>query len=504
METIKLTKKLLYAFTLLLVLLTGCKKDDEETPRPDPGQDPGTPPTENTLTARAGKDTTIQAGSLLELDGTASKDSKNETFSYQWVILTKPAGSTVNLYDANTASPSLTPDQVGEYEIELTISNDKHSSKDRVKVTAIAATPLEITDDIDVETVLEDRITDPNFADYIVTTDIGVSAELTIKPGVVIEFERGVRFSLENDGLIVAKGTADSKIKFVGVEKTSGFWRGIIIYSKSNANVFEHVEIKHAGSNTMLSNIKAALTLFGYESTISLNNSSVSENEGYGMFVSDGGVLRSFAKNTFSQNTEAGILLNANNVVNLDYESSFTGNNGRDVVEIFGTYIEDANKDEVVWTGFHDKTPYLITSDITVTTGWKINPAVSILMARSKSIAINASGYILAEGTATEKITITGAQSTAGFWRGIIIYSTSAMNRIKNAEISYSGSASLVSGIKTNIAIYGKDAILDIQDSEIKGCTGYGIYVSYGSLINGEAETSNTFSDNALGTILTD
>ncbi len=172
----------------------------------------------------------------------------------------KPATSTINLANASSAKPTFVPDQIGEYEIELTISNKAGSSKDKVMITATAAQPLALKDDIKVKTVLEDRIASPDLPDYVVNEGLTVDAELTIKPGVVIAFARDISFTVNSGGgLIIAKGEPNKKIKFTGVEKTKGYWKGIMVYSASNANEFENVEILYAGSQNMLSGIKSRL-----------------------------------------------------------------------------------------------------------------------------------------------------------------------------------------------------------------------------------------------------
>jgi hypothetical protein len=501
MESINLSKNIFYAIAFLLVFFTACK-DKNEDPKPD---NPGENPTENTLTANAGQDTTVQAGTLVKLNGSGSKDSKNQPFTYQWTVVTKPSGSIANIMSPTTVRPTFTPDKTGEYEIELTIANEKHQSKDRMKITSNVATPLDISSNITVQTILEDRIADPELPDYYVTTDISVTSELTIKPGVVIGFNRNTLFSISPDGLIIAEGTADKKIKFVGKEDKSGFWRGMIIYSASNENIINHVEITNAGSNTVLSATKAALTLFGGNKTqLAIKNTKIYKNDGYGFFASSGSVIREFANNEFSQNTEAGILLSAEMVSKLDYQSKFTGQNGRDVVEVFSSTIQNVNDADHNWKGFADKSAYFITGEFTVRTGWKLDPGVTIKVGRNVRIAVEQEGFINAVGTTTDKVVITGAQATAGYWRGLIIYTTSNQNIFKNVEISYGGSNALVSGKVVNLAVYGTNATISMKDCEVKGSAGYGIFVSYLAKINTDVATTNTFSNNTLGAIIDD
>ncbi|GAB3252567.1 hypothetical protein GCM10027347_11720 [Larkinella harenae] len=470
-------------FLTALLLVTSCKKTQPEPTAP--------------LVADAGLDQPVQVGQLVTLDGTASKDGQGKPLTFQWAITTKPAKSVVALTAPTTARPTFTPDEVGEYEITLTVSNGEGTSIDKVMVMASVAQPVTLNKDITVKTVLEDRILNPNLPDYIVPKDIAVKHELTINPGVVIAFERDVRFTVADGSILVAKGTAEKKIRFIGIGQTKGFWTGIMINSESNVNILEHVEILHAGSRPMIDNKKAGMTMFK-DAQIALKNTLFSQNDGYGLYAYSEAILREFSTNTFSNNTEAGILLSTENVAKLDAGSVFTSGNGRNVVEIQEGYIGSHNtKEEVVWGGFADKTPYRLLGSVTARTGWKLNPGVTIEVARDESITINEGGYLVAKGTVNQKVTLTGAGSGAAYWTGILNHSTSTQNSIEYADIRNAGSKVIVSGKRANLALYGDNATISVKNTRISGSGGYGIWVGYGSKINTDAPTSNAFDGNA-------
>lgn len=481
------------AFAILLsatFLVTGCKKDDVD-PTPAPS---------NTVTANAGADQEVQVGETVKLDGSASVDTKGAPLTFQWTIASKPAKSTAAISAATTAKPTFVADEVGDYELELTVSNANGTSKDKVKLAASVAQPVAIDKSITVKTVLTDRIANPDYPDYIVTKSITVSHELTINPGVVIAFERDTRMDInDGGGLIIAKGTPEKKIRFIGAEKTKGYWVGIMIYSGSNANVFENIEVMHAGSRALISGTKAGMALFGGgKAQIALKNSLFSQNDGYGLLVQEGGILREFATNSFTKNTEAGIVLDPANVDKLDATSVFTGENGRNVVEIKGYYLREGS--DITWGGFKDKTPYRLAGDFAVESGLTLSPGVTIEAARDVVMMINSKGYLIAKGTATEKVTFTGADRTSASWKGLMIYSNNSRNVIENAEISNGGSLVIVSGKKANLALYGGN--LSVKNTTIANGGGYGIFVSYSSKLNADASTVNTFKANAQDNVL--
>jgi hypothetical protein len=481
---------LLTLFALCLLLLTGCEEKNEVNP-------------DGLVVAVAGADQPVQIGQPVTLDGSASRDEQGKPLTYQWALLRKPATSNVTLAGATTPKPSFTPDEVGEYELELTVTSPNGKATDKVLVTATVAEPIAISASITVKTNLVDRVLNPDLPDYIVTKTIDVNHELTIEPGVVVAFERDVRLNInDNGGLLIARGTAEKKIKFVGVQKTKGYWVGMALYSGSNANLFEHVEVQHAGSRPVYSTIKSALFLSGgSRAQIALKNCLFTQNDGYGVYVYEGGQFSEFARNSFTNNTGAGILLDAANVVKLDQASTFTGGNGRNVVEVTPSSIKG---EEVTWAGFADKTPYRINGEFVVTTGWKLSPGVTLEMNRDAVIRINSDGYISAKGTDTGKVVFTGAENTPAYWRGIICYSSDTKNILENTEVRNAGSISLVSGKKANIAIYGNRSTMTIRTTRISGSGGHGVYVSSGASVNTDLSTVNTFENNTLANVLID
>jgi len=226
-----------------------------------------------------------------------------------------------------------------------------------------------------------------------------------------------------------------------------------------------------------------------------------SQNDGYGLYAQDGSILREFSANAFTQNTEAGILLSADNVAKLDAASTFTGGNGRNAVEIMTSALGGTN--DITWSGFADKTPYRVVGyELTVNTGFILAPGLTVEMTRDAIIRVNNPGYLTAKGTANQKITFTGIQNQASYWKGIITYSTNDRNVIEHAELSNAGSGILVSGKKAALVVYGGNAKLSVKASRINGSGGYGIYVGYGASVNADAATANTFEANALSSVM--
>lgn len=460
------------------LLLSSC----EEKPDPQP----------NTLEASAGADQQAQVGQTVTLTASASGQTGGESLTYLWNFIKKPAGSQATLTGANAATATFVPDLAGEYELEVTVSTSAGAKKDRVLVTT-GATAL-VLDHITVRTVLEDRIADPTLPDYLANKDIAVSAELTVKPGVVIAFAEDAVLEINDGGVLIAKGLAENKVRFTGEMARKGYWGGIVFYSNSSANEFLETEIEYAGSRQLTSDIKTSLLIHD-QARVTIKNTSITQSGGYGLYLADGSTLISFANNAFSQNTEAPVRLMAGHVAKLDAATAFTGSNGRDRVEVMRSALE--GNGEIVWPAFTDNTPYRFVGLVTAQTGWKLSPGITVEVAANEYIEIG-DGYLNAVGTPEKKITFTGVNKTAGYWNGIIFYSRHASNRLENVELSYAGGEELTASVKSGIAL-ASAASLQIKNSSITHSGGYGIHV-FGTepSLNADAETSNTFVSNAL------
>jgi len=95
--------------------------------------------------ANAGEDQTVRPDDLVNLNGTASADpDENYPLSYAWLIITRPAGSSAILSDADTSTPSFTVDMEGDYTIQLVVTDalGAESEPDTVVVSTANSKPV--------------------------------------------------------------------------------------------------------------------------------------------------------------------------------------------------------------------------------------------------------------------------------------------------------------------------------------------------------------------------
>jgi hypothetical protein len=94
--------------------------------------------------ADAGLDQTASRGTAAYLDGSGSSDMDGDLLSFQWTILSQPNGSTATLSRADQPSPYFTPDQEGNYVIQLIVIDAQGlaSSPDTVTVSTVNSSPV--------------------------------------------------------------------------------------------------------------------------------------------------------------------------------------------------------------------------------------------------------------------------------------------------------------------------------------------------------------------------
>jgi len=74
--------------------------------------------------------------SVVTLDGSGSFDV-DDPITFSWVFTSRPNTSTATLTDSTTSSPTFTPDLVGDYVVQLTVSDGRKTSSDSVTITVI-------------------------------------------------------------------------------------------------------------------------------------------------------------------------------------------------------------------------------------------------------------------------------------------------------------------------------------------------------------------------------
>lgn len=483
-------------FALILLILTACSEDADEI----------TPAKQNTLEAHAGEDQNVLINSEVILDGSASKNDDGTAFDYKWVLKYRPTGSSAFIVNAASAQAGFTPDKAGVYHIVLTISNDRFTATDEVRVMATTtdnpdeAQTIFIESDITQERLLEDVFTDPATPDYIVTKDIRVSALLSIQEGVIIEFEQDKGMLIMNGGALKAEGTSTRPITFTGMQKENGYWKGLSFATNNSLNDLSYVIVEYGGSSEFPESRRANISVPGDAisgGVLSMSNSTVRNSGGDGIYVGGMSFLSEFGEIALTDNSGTAIYCSPKNISQIDPNTLFAGN-GFNGVETGGMLHEGML---VSWHPLASGS-YKITSDLTIASALEIVPGANFKIAKNVMITVDAGGLLTANGTPGEKIIFEGTSTISeNAWRGIVFVS-GQQNSIDYAIVRNGGYSDLpgTTGGRTIIGVVHGGKLM-ITNSLIEKSTGWGITLEQGSLYNEDILTGNDYVATAIGSV---
>ena len=492
----KSKKELIKMFALILSMLsmiiwTSCTEEDPE---------PEDPTDEVKLVAAFSftpESPTI--GEEVTLDATTSFDESTTGFDINWAFTAMPEESDVELSNSTGIQATFTPDKIGDYVIELTITSFDGEVTDTKSstITVIPGGFIRLNGTIEADRILENiNEEDASLIDYLVDGNVQVLAGLTIQPGVKIAFQENTSLSITPTGTIIAEGTASDSIIFTSANDAGElYWKGIYVASGSNVNSIQYAQVSYAGNSDFDvtgSNYPAAIAI---ESTgnIKINNSTFTNNKGYAVYADDdGGQLNTFTNNHFEANVN-GVAVWMNEAADIDNTTTFLNNTGAEV-EIFSSNL--AEGEEITWHALSEDASYTISGNLNVNGTLNIEPGTSIKV--EEDVILRVYGAIIANGSETNMINFTSANESQDlYWKGIYIDSGDSRNLFNYTTISYAGNSEMDftgPNVKAGIGVDASGKV-SVINSVFTNNDGYALYIDDdgGQL---ETFTANHFENN--------
>ena len=304
-------------------------------------------------------------------------------------------------------------------------------------------------------------------------------------------FDENIAFNVL--GAIIAAGTTNDRITLTSSNINGGLvWKGIYVNSSSSLNELDYVDVSFAGNSTWNFTGTDFSAAVGVEANAKLEvlNSTITDSKDYGLYIQSGsGQLDGFERNHFENNMR-GVGLPTNEVDEIDINTTFTNNSFAEV-EIFGSTYEASRTS--TWQNLNGDAKYRVTGNVIIDGELTIAAGASFEFDENIEFFIN--GALIAKGTSTDRIVMTTSNVAGGIlWKGIYFNSSSSLNEIDFADISYGGRSNWNFTGSDFSAIIGIDLNrkLTITNSSISNSGAYGIFNK--GEINANANTSNTFS----------
>ena len=322
---------------------------------------------------------------------------------------------------------------------------------------------------------------------YRVTTNVTVSAPLTIEPGTVLEFTTNAGLRIGAGSTLRAEGTAANPIRLTSVSRDPNDWNGVGIFTSSD-NVLDHVVIENAGRRaTVINGFNYANFYLDSNARVAITNSTFSDagggGNGVGVYVEAASAeLVAFAGNTFARNGLAAMRITAQQVGQIGAGNQF----GVDTLAS-ARHIRVADstiRASATWRAVD--VPYrffgntiIEDPDATVT----IEAGATLEFTSTAGLRLNA-GTLRAEGTSAAGILFTSVSRNPNDWRGVGISSNSPDNSFTFVTLENAGVRNTeINGFNhAGLFVDGNSAIA-VSDSTFRttGDGGNGIYVEAAS-----------------------
>jgi len=459
------------AFLLAVILLISffsCNKGDSDA----------------NLIAEAGPDTTAQIGDTVSLDATSSF---GRDYDLIWNITSQPAGDTVLF--AETDSAFFIPSLNGTYSLKLRISKGNEWDEDFMTVIVAGAFPLHGT--ISNDTILG-RVNTGDEADYVVTSDLTIAATLDIIPGVIIEF-------LDGTGLIISE-TGQMEIENITFRTAANKWKGI--HLKGPRTVMVNCLIQDGGSASYTAEVtENANILLSGSAVASFSGNTFESSGGFGMVVKDNAVFRpdivsatpALSNNKFISNLSGPMLIPAGVLSRLT-SPDLSAETENTYVVIYESTYASGEASEAVMSDFG--LPYKLTGLVRFNKSLTVLPGSEVYFTRTAGMIVTGNFNII--GSSFNQVVIDGLTGSSGAWNGIYVKSGNTL--ITYASILNAGYRAL-DGL-TDAAALTVEGTITMQNSEVSGSSGMGIYLKDNAYIQyADNFSGNTLQNNATSAI---
>lgn len=355
--------------------------------------------------------------------------------------------------------------------------------------------------------------------DYLLEGSVRVTTELRVEPGTIVVAASDSRIVIDDAGRIIADGTAEERISFIGQVGVQGSWYGFCFSGTHLESVFNHVDIFWAGKvwtgGSQVCRAGIGSVNDGGE-PVHITNSVIVGAYTTGIDATEIR-LGNFSNNILAGHREYGLRTSPNNMGRLDDTTNYGGGgvtlpggqngaNGRQFVFVNSGVLDIVGETQywqpldVPYTVDRDDFPYS-TASLRIDEGSTavLLPGTTMIMGPEALIMVEFDGILVLSGEPDDPVRLIGQPQMPGTWEGIWMYGGGLF--AEYAEISFGGSESIVlEGNITFQRVYGPSHCSHLRNVTIRGSSTYGISVGddYEPFVHLE---NMTYENNAWGDV---
>ncbi len=476
------TLKIAFAFFAMVFCFSACSSDDEEE-------------TKNSEKSNASLITSFKFTNPT-VDATIDQEKKTIVAELPEGTVVTALAPTIVVSDKATVFPASGEAQdfskVVKYQVT---AEDGSTTVYSVTVSvkgenATVTDPQELNGTIDKHTTLKDLGLP---IDYIIDGTLWISgnATLTIEKGVTIAFaSSGSAIDVAGDCGLVMKGTKEDPIIFRGVPTNpgSGAWDRIALHSSRKENVWEYVEFINGGSNEEMVAILE-------EAKVTIKNCTFKGSDSDAIWVSDAATVLAAENNIFEDNAGYPIVVNDFRTLDTFSDNSFK-NNDNEMIRINAYWFNNGNK----YTLKNHGIPYFLHNGaraIDNGTTCTIEEGVTFIVKEAESVNFEYETKLIVKGTEKAPVTFKGLADDM-YWNGLFLdCSRSESINIDNLIVSEGGYED------NSQAIYiANDAKGTMKNVKVSNSNAYGIKLGNRGNEEPQISTENvTFENCKLGNV---
>jgi hypothetical protein len=318
-------------------------------------------------------------------------------------------------------------------------------------------------------------VNDTNKAvDYIINCVMDVEANITVEPGVVIQFAEDAGIVVRS-GFFKAIGTAEKPIQLKGSQEIPGFWKGIYFQNGSLQNELTYTHISSSGGSAFDSNgDRGSVLLFG-PGKVKMNHSKIEKSGHFGLNAPYSNCEFDVKNTLFTNCTKAPFNIEPEYMPLIDLSNTYTNNSENYIaVQLNGGVLNGNSTIQALSipyriyqvSGFYE---WLIIANGMVT----FNGPVVIQFNDILGITVEPNGGISLEGSPNTPARLTGTNQVAGSWKGIYFNNTQLNNQLYHTIIEYAGS--LADGHRYGISMWNNPRVT-ISNSTFRNINGCAIF----------------------------
>lgn len=354
---------------------------------------------------------------------------------------------------------------------------------------------------VSTDMVLEDHV---NGVDYIISNNLQLNANLTIKPGVTIMLKDGAGIQVNEEGSLTAIGSNGNLILFTSESGKRSAWKGITVLSNNAKNVISYCKVEHGGAASSFGTGNIIVGSGTNTGMVEISNSEITASGNNGILISEGSKLIGFTGNKIHTNSSYPVSMHITDAVNM-VDGNQMVNNGKEFIQVTGDGSASINK-EISLKKLDES--FLVSGQIVAANKFCIAAGSRVYMDNGTEIIIDGTtghGSFCAVGTASNPISIAAIYNGTGLWNTIRFRSSDSNdNKIEYCTISGGGATtgSNAEGMISVVNDVDGSSNITIRNSTIINSAAIGIYIqSTHSAYNSDIISGNVFSNNVMGNV---